>query len=302
MIATLSFAEDTEYLQKGVNSNRTHRILKSQQKIMRKRTGDALMFKGRKSDNGQEMAPTKAAVTFKRVPSKDIKVGAPSGIIHTTTNKEEKCQLCRGQQFLPNDDLELLEKPCSFWQNREVDVNHCHQIQSTYGSACGCPDSPRPRCDVCPDGDYIWKQNLNFNGFVDDYCVRMVHKLSRETEDYCDVAKEKVARMCCTSSCSAKLTNKNQVNKSLIKARKSPKGLKAEMIQLKGTRLRTQKPKAERSTKTAKTNTMFRIRTTSKSKAFQNRESNSMEETFTAPSDNEEDTGGEEVYYYYDDM
>lgn len=140
----------------------------------------------------------------------------------------------------------------------------------------------------------------------------MVHKLSREAETHCDGAKDKVASMCCMSTCSANKKEGNQTAKSArtkANAGKTPKGLRAEMIELKNARTESKakskkanamllkpdtKPSNQANTNNAKS-------TKSKPFFFNSKSDDGAEESFTIPNDNDV-TGGGEVYYYYDDV
>ena len=290
-------------------------------------------FKGERPNNKNKIPSTRSSkIALNGSQSTGKKAKAPSTPNRPIGREEGNCQLCRGQIFLPNENLKLLDRPCSYWQNRDIDSNDCRQVQSTYGSACGCPNSPRPRCNVCPDGDYVWKQNSNHNGFVENYCVRMIHNLSTEGETYCNGAKNRVASMCCMSTCSANKTNRTQAKattksnttKAKTNGVKSAKGLRAEMNQLKNTRAQTKASKMT-GTKSFKTNTIFNpmtdsadesftmhndndthfhLKTTkttvtksSKSGKFFSLKAESTDESSTIPNDND----GDVYYYYYDD-
>ncbi len=101
-----------------------------------------------------------------------------------------------------------MDETCADWNMKDKGNVDCADIQATYGSACGCPDAPEPKCNVCPNGDYVWKQFPRYNTFSDDFCVRMVYKMSKHTE-YCAGNKRSVAKMCCsgTSPSGAKTPN-----------------------------------------------------------------------------------------------
>jgi hypothetical protein len=155
------------------------------------------------------------------------------------------CKLCSGSWFAPNPNLVLLDETCSYWNNRDIPLENCRNIQATYGSACGCPNAPKPVCDVCPDGDYIWKEAPQYNTFTDDYCVRMIYRMSKRTE-FCDGNKNRVANMCCSKTCSSsspssesgskkqktygKYNKKSGSEKSAKSSKKKNKNLKSEDV------------------------------------------------------------------------
>jgi len=113
-----------------------------------------------------------------------------------------KCRLCTETWFVPDPGLVLLDNTCSYWNDLDTPLDNCKDIQATYGSACGCRYAPRPACDVCPDGDYVWKEAPQYNTFTDDFCVRMIYRMSKRTE-FCDGNKKRVADMCCSNTCSS---------------------------------------------------------------------------------------------------
>jgi hypothetical protein len=118
-----------------------------------------------------------------------------------TKNARRRCRLCTQTWSVPNPSLVLLDETCSYWNNRDIPLESCSNVQATYGSACGCPNAPKPVCDVCPYGDYVWKEAPQFNTFTDDFCVRMIYRMSKRTE-FCDGNKRRVASMCCSNTCS----------------------------------------------------------------------------------------------------
>jgi hypothetical protein len=117
-------------------------------------------------------------------------------------NARRNCRLCTETWSVPNPNLILLDETCSYWNNRDMPLENCSNIQATYGSACGCPNAPKPVCDVCPNGDYVWKEAPQYNTFTDDFCVRMIYRMSKRTE-FCDGNKRRVASMCCSNTCSS---------------------------------------------------------------------------------------------------
>ena len=108
----------------------------------------------------------------------------------------QTCRMCRTTFRVPRPRLILLDKKCSEWNRQEYSNPDCRNIQATIGAACQCEAPPRPRCNVCEDGDYIWEHNPNYNTFTDDFCVKMIYKMSQRYE-FCVGNREHVARMCC---------------------------------------------------------------------------------------------------------
>lgn len=133
-----------------------------------------------------------------------------------------KCRLCTETWSVPDPSLILLDETCSYWNNREVPQENCRNIQATYGSACGCPNAPMPVCDVCPDGNFIWKEAPQYNTFTDDFCVRMIYRMSKRTE-FCDGNKRRVANMCCSNTCSRSDAPKTKDSPSAIGTTKDGK-------------------------------------------------------------------------------
>lgn len=129
----------------------------------------------------------------------------PTGQKSPTRNR---CKLCAEIWSVPYPSLFLIDETCNFWNSREMPLDNCRNIQATYGAACGCPNPPSPVCNVCPDGDYIWNDSPQYNTFTDDFCVKMIYRMSKRTE-FCDGNKERVAQMCCKSTCSDLRLQKN---------------------------------------------------------------------------------------------
>ncbi len=137
-------------------------------------------------------------------------------------NRFGSCRLCSRQWRVPDPKLELMDETCAAWNMKDKGNVYCPDIQATYGSACGCPEAPEPKCNVCPDGDYIWKQFPRYNTFSDDFCVRMIYKMSKHTE-YCTGNKRSVAKMCCSGNSPGAKTPDDGKNGKVNRKPKNPK-------------------------------------------------------------------------------
>jgi hypothetical protein len=117
----------------------------------------------------------------------------------------DECFLCINSTNVPHPDLVLRDETCEDWNGIEFDTDTaedtaevCEIVQTTYGSACGCPSPPEPKCKVCENGDYIWLEDPTFFSYVDDVCVKIISDMSFD-EDICKEAKDDVAKLCCIS-------------------------------------------------------------------------------------------------------
>lgn len=131
---------------------------------------------------------------------------------------KQKCRICNESIRVPNPRLILLDKKCSEWNKQEyfiptttstsnnnnaddIAATTCTNIQATIGAACQCPNPPKPKCNVCDNvNDYVWNNAPQYNTFTDDYCVKMIFKMSQRYE-FCIGNKDHVAKMCCNNTC-----------------------------------------------------------------------------------------------------
>ena len=158
----------------------------------------------------------------------------------TSTNNfgnRKKCKLCSDSWSVPNPQLVLMDKKCSHWNARDMPAENCQNVQATFGGACQCSNAPKPVCDVCPNGNYIWYEKTRYNTFTDDFCTRMIYKMSKRTQ-YCEGNKERVAKMCCSDKVlDAAKQNPANVHNKHAKAVKTPKARPGAT-----TRTRTNRP------------------------------------------------------------
>lgn len=119
---------------------------------------------GLKSPNRpKNKQPAKVAV--KNRPDMQIANNVPPN----SSAAKERCFICSTTYSVPQPRLILLNKACSDWNRQEYSTQDCRNIQATVGAACQCEYPPEPQCNVCEDGDYIWKNAPQYNTFTDDW-------------------------------------------------------------------------------------------------------------------------------------
>ncbi len=154
-------------------------------------------LKGTKAPTVQGEKATKAPTTKKHSTTTNPKAPSPDTSVDPDPQANTQvCRLCSWTYRVPKPRLILLDKSCKDWNRQQYSAPDCRNIQATVGAACQCEQPPKPRCHICDEGDYIWDYDPDYNTFSDDFCVKMIFKMSQRYE-FCIENKDHVARMCC---------------------------------------------------------------------------------------------------------